>query len=341
MDELPDQLSRAIGDAEVIDTIDIGGGDTIVITPETTYVYRSDGLIRDETVEAFGHAVNRLSLRSKRRKSAIQLEGIDSEESFTVPSKIVDDVVEGMVQGILLTNEIIDADEAVLSLFRFSELTLVVTEQRLFEHIGNAVWDDDADTVEYADLTGLDFERGSVATQVVLETNDRRRRVKVPNEQAGAVRRAIQNAVFDFHGVESLEEFEATRPDPSDEEDSAAEVEADTNARNEKSGFVDSGDESSADSADDFVSAGWTPPAENSSSSTPADQELSSSQTSEDGFARSASSQESTAQQHHVELDSLSQQVETLSRQVQRQTDLIESQQELIEQLVDELRRGR
>lgn len=340
MDELPDQLSRAIGDAEVIDTIDIGGGDTIVITPETTYVYRSDGLIRDESVETFSHAVDRLSLRSKRRKSSIQLEAIDSEESFTVPSKIVDDVVEGMVQGILLTNEIID-DDAVLSLFRFSELTLVVTEQRLFEHIGNAVWDDDADTVEYADLTGLDFERGSVATQVVLETKDRRRRVKVPNEQAGAVRRAIQNAVFDFHGVESLEEFEATRPEPSTEEDSAAEADADTDARNEKSGFVDSSDESSADSADNFVSAGWTPPAENSSSSTPANQEPSSSQTSDDGFARSASSQETTTQQNHVELDSLSQQVETLSQQVQRQTDLIESQQELIEQLVAELRRGR
>ena len=336
MDELPDLLARAVGDATVIDTIEIGGGDTIVITHEKTYVYRSDGLLKDESVETFEHAIERLSMRTKRRKHSIHLETMDSEDEFTVPAKIIDEVLEAMVEGVLLTNGTIEPDEELLSLFRFSELTLVVTDRRLFQHIGSAVWDDDFEAIEYDELSGLDFERGSVATQVILETHDRRRRVKVPNEHAGTVRRVIQDAVFAFHDIDSLQELRTEDDDADSETDEATDSVSDDRA--ETAAPTDGDNGTSPDADDSFVSAGWSPADVSDVSGGDDDkpQQRSITASSED-----VSGNIETAPSDQEAVTALSERVETLSQQVERQTELIESQQELIEQLVDELRRGR
>jgi hypothetical protein len=336
MDALPDLLARAVGDATVIDTIEIGGGDTIVVTHETTYVYRSDGLLKDESVETFEHAVERLSVRTKRRKHSIQFETIDSEESFTVPAKIIDDVLEAMVQGILLTNGTVDPDEELLSLFRFSELTLVITDRRLFQHIGGAVWDDDFEAVEYDELSGLDFERGSVATQVVLETHDRRRRVKVPNEHAGTVRRVVRDAVFAFRDIDSLEQLR-TEDSSDPKTDEAAESDAEDAPETAASTDADNG--ASPDPEDSFVSAGWSPPGEADASDRTDDGQPQ--QRPANAATEHVDENAGTGVSNGAEVTALSERVETLSQQIEQQTELIESQQELIEQLVDELRRGR
>lgn len=343
MDALPDLLSEAVGDGTVIDTVDIGGGDTIAVTHGATYVYRSEGLLKDESVESFGHDVERLSVQTKRRKSSIRLESIDAEESFTVPSKIATQVIAALLEGILRTNETISSDEAVVAQFRFSELTLVITDTRLFEHVGSAVWDGEFEAVEYADLSGLDFERGSVATQVVLETDSRRRRVKVPNEHAGSVKRDIQDAVFGFYGVSSLEELRAEIADPDADEEEAessesAELESDSESRTEI------GADDASEVEDSFVSAGWSSAAGDdnggSTSSVEADgQRVSAASRSKRESPEDADG--STNNASKAEIEALSKRVETLSQQVESQTELIESQGDLIAQLVDELRRGR
>jgi len=342
MDQLPDLLSEAVGDSTVIDTIDIGGGDTVAVTTETTYLYRSEGLLKDESVESFEHAVERLSVRTKRRKSSIRLETIDTEASFTVPSDIADQIIEAMMRGVLLTNGVVDPDEEVTALFRFSELTVVVTDRRLFEHVGGAVWDDDFETVEYGDLSGLDFERGSVATQVVLETRERRRRVKVPNEHSGTVRRIIQDAVFGFHDVESIdalrakiapEEEDEPMGDPPDGPTGAGGVESDSNGAETAS---------ASDDRDEFVSAGWSPSADS-------DRTASSSRGGSDRAESAKSTRNSgpptdrndAVADRDTEIAELTERVDALGERIDRQTELLEGQQELIEQLVDELRRGR
>jgi len=58
---------------------------------------------------------------------------------------------------------------------------------------------------DYDDVTGLHFEDGSVATAVVIEAAGRPERIKAPNEQAGVVRRTIQEALFDYYEVDSLD----------------------------------------------------------------------------------------------------------------------------------------
>lgn len=347
MSELPDLLSEAIGDEAIIDTVDIGGGDAIAVTPEQTHLYRSEGLLRDESIETFEHAVERLSIRTKRRKSSIKLKTMAGETSFTVPSDISDSVVESMIEGILLTTGAITPDEELSALFRFSELTVVVTDRRLFEHVGNAVWDGDFETVQYADLTGLDFEHGSVATQVVLKTEDRRRRVKVPNEHAGTVRQRIQAAVLAFHDVTSLEAFRAKHAESEHEEGGnshpAEGTGADTGGT-EQSGTNGAGADGGRGSTDgrSAVTTGRSLPADQDPSEAVYRRDAGT-DTATDGDSKPQSTADSdgTMTDRTDEIDALSEQVDALSEQVERQTELIESQQDLLEQLVDELRLGR
>ncbi|CCQ36208.1 uncharacterized protein Nmlp_2036 [Natronomonas moolapensis 8.8.11] len=340
MSELPDLLSETIGDAAIIDTVDVGGGDAITVTPERTHLYRSEGLLRDESVETFEHAVERLSVRTKRRKSSIELVTMESQTSFTVPSDVADSVVEAMMEGILLTTGAVTPEEELSALFRFSELTVVVTDRRLFEHVGSAVWDGEFETVEYAELTGLDFERGSVATQVVLETEDRRRRVKVPNEHAGTVRQRIEAAVLAFHDVASIEAFRAKHAEPEQGDGRANRSAAAIGdaERTEANGADAEGDRDPTDGRS----------AVSTSRSLPADQDPSGAvyrRDAETDAAREDPKTQSTADDRGTnptdEIDALSERVEALSEQVERQTELIETQQDLLERLVDELRRGR
>lgn len=342
MDALPELLSEAVDGGAVIDTIEIGGGDTIAVTHGATYVYRSEGLLKDESVEQFDHAVDRLSVQTGRRKSSVLLESIDDEASFSVPSKIEERLISALLEGILRTEGTIEPDENVLAQFRFSELTLVITDARLFEHVGGAVWDGEFEVVEYADLSELDFERGSVATQVVLETDSRRRRVKVPNEHAGSVKRDIQDAVFAFYGVASLEELrrEIADPDPDDGVESTEDSILDADPNGETN--VDGTSEDASDSTDDFVSAGWSSAAEQDTVSNDepktrpvAAEAKAERKRPEDGNGSTADAP------NRSEIEALSTRIDELAAQIDTQTELIESQGELIEQLVDELRRGR
>jgi hypothetical protein len=335
MDQRPDLLSEAVGDAAVLDTVDLGGGDAVVVTRGTTHVYRSDGLLKDESVEQFDHDIDRLSVRTKRSKSSIQLERIDGEESFTVPSKVVDEVLEAMVEGVLLTTDVLAAAENVLAMFRFSELTLVVTDRRLFKHVGSAVWDGDFEAVAYADLSGLDFERGEFGTQVILETPDRRQRVKVPNEHAGTVRREVQDVVCDFHGVASMAELEAELEALAEEAPESGVVPADNGVEASESTELNEGSDSDPEPEDSFVSAGWSPPADQDDSADASGGDTSTDSEDSDGIS------DGDIKSGHSEIDALSDRVDALAERIDQQTELIESQQALIEQLVDELRRGR
>jgi hypothetical protein len=338
MDERPDLLSEAVGDAAVLGTVDLGGGDAVVVTRGTTHVYRSDGLLKDESIEQFDHDIDRLSIRTKRNKSSITLARLDGEESFTVPAKVLDQILEAMVEGVLLTNDVLAADEDVLAMFRFSELTLVVTDRRLFKHVGGAVWDGDFEVIAYADLSGLDFERGDFGTQVILETNDRRQRVKVPNEHAGTVRREIQDVVCDFHGVASMAELEEKLEESAEDASESSVAPADNGV--ETTTDPEERSDPEPDAEDSFVSAGWSPATGQGDS---IDASGGGTSPSQHSATREDSNRipDDEREPQNPELDALSDRVDALAERIDRQTELIESQQELIEQLVDELRRGR
>ncbi|EMA58252.1 hypothetical protein C469_13620 [Halorubrum lipolyticum DSM 21995] len=219
---LPELLAGTVGDEEVVAEVPLGGADRLAVTPTRTLVYRGDGLLSDESVAEYSHDVERIAVSTGRRKAKLTLGyGLGGDETVSVPAKRVDDVLHPVLAGVLSATGVTDPGESVLRTFRFSELTLVVTSERLVKHVGSAVWDEEFEEFAYADLTDLDFEEGTVATAVVLTHGGRSERFKAPNESARAVRETLVDAVCAYHGVDSLEEFRVT---VADEDDAAADA---------------------------------------------------------------------------------------------------------------------
>jgi hypothetical protein len=336
MDELPELLVETVGGATVIETIDIGG-DALAITSTATHLYRSEGLLSEESIETFTHDVERFTVDRGRRKSSLHFVNLDDEESFTVPTKVVDPVIEAVLEGILRTTGVIDTEETVRAQFRFSELSLVVTDAQLLKHVGGAVWDDEYETFRYENLTGLDFEEGSVATQVIVEAEGRRQRVKVPNDYAGRVREEVQSAIFEYHDVSSLGGLHAAVGIDEEEEESDT-----TSALDEAQSTAEAADESADDTSDEtFVDADWSPPADQDPTGPRGDRDVAepSVDANADRDVASAATPSTEAGEHDVE--ALAARVDELTERVEYQTELLEAQQETIEQLVEELRRGR
>jgi len=128
---LPDLLSGSVGDERVVTRVSLGGDDVLVVTPTRTLVYRGDGLLSSETIEEYAHDAERLAVSTGRRKSTIVFGyGLDGEETLTIPSKRLDEVVHPILLGVLSAHGITDPDESIVRAFRFSELTLVVTDHR-------------------------------------------------------------------------------------------------------------------------------------------------------------------------------------------------------------------
>jgi hypothetical protein len=202
----------------------------------------------------------------------------------------------------------------------------------------------------HAVLAALDLEDdlGSVATQVVLEIQGRQHRVKVPNEQAGRVRRAVQSAVFEHHSVSSLgglrEKIAVEEPESGSEPDEAV-----------PGAVSDPVPETDSETDDDSGGVDWSPPADQDvtgprgrptdpeadapSAAAVGDRTAGRATGAGDNEGEDASGADAGAGSGSVE--SLEARIDDLEAQLERQNDLLESQGETIEQLVEELRRGR
>lgn len=212
--ELPELVRQELNGESVGAQVALGGDDAVFVTPTRTLVYRSEGLLSDESVAAYDHGIERLTLATGRRKATFTLTYIDAEESFSVPAGTASDVLTPLLGGVLRQKGIIDEDERLRSANRFSELTLVVTDARVLKHVGGAVWDDDYEEYPFAEATDFDTEEGSVATQLVIETDGRPQRVKVPNDEAPAITHAVQSALLAYHGIDSIAELRAEKEEP-------------------------------------------------------------------------------------------------------------------------------
>ncbi|WP_144797363.1 DUF7115 domain-containing protein [Halorubrum depositum] len=222
---LPDLLAETVGDEDAVAEVSLGGDDRLAVTPTRTLVYRGDGLLSDESVAEYSHDVERIAVSTGRRKAKLTLGyGLDGDETLSLPAKRADEALHPILAGVLSATGVTDPGESVLRTFRFSELTLVVTSDRLVKHVGSAVWDDEFEEFPFADLTDLDFEEGTVATAVVLAHGGRSERFKAPNESARALRETLVDAVCAYHGVDSLEEFRVT---VADDEEPQADADAD------------------------------------------------------------------------------------------------------------------
>jgi hypothetical protein len=310
--DVPDLVAGELNGESVLASVGIGGDDGVFVTPERTLVYRGDGLLSDESVAAHAHGFDRLELSDGRRRTKFKLHYYDRDESFAVGSNYSQEVFRAVLSAHLRATGALADDEQVRGVYRFSDLTLVVGTQRVLKHVGGAVWSEESETHPYADLTRLEFEEGGHAMQVVIAVQGRPERIKVPNDRAGEVRRAITEAACAFHEVDSLGALnEAVAPEEPEE--------------GPEPDYADSGIDSLIDDDDTGAEASVLPSDEDTSAS----DDTAADDGTESGGLVSATDQE------------LLSRVEDLEAKVDRQTELIEDQQETIEQLVEELRRGR
>jgi hypothetical protein len=360
--EIPDLVRQAVGDEEIEVGVNLGDEDVVCLTPMRTLLYRADGLLSDEKVEEYPHEVERLDVKEGRRKTKFTIEYVDGPRSFSVPTNRDQQVLELLMTGILRAADVAAPDESVAGVFRFSEMALFVTEARVVKHIGAAVWTDDFEVYPFEDLTGLSYEEGSVATEVILEVDGRPNRVKTPNEDARKVQQVLEDALFSAYGVSSLDNLNDRigQDDPEDadgsddggtdagaggglelgegidplvtgEDDEPVEpADIDTPA----TGETDAGGGGGSDTAtaDDGADAADESDATGASESDGEETETSGA-ASDDGTAAGPAGA--------AELEAVEAQLGELTTAVKRQNQLLKKQQDTIKQLIEELREGR
>lgn len=206
----PEIVQSDLGGETVVARIDLGGEDELYVTPTRTLLYRAEGLLSDESVEEFSHGAERITVSQGRRKAKVTLDyGLDGEQTLSLPTSRLERALQPIVEGVLRHNGVLDADESVAQLFRFKELTIVVAGERVVRHIGSELWDQEFESYHYSDVTDLTFEDGNVNTSVVLTVDGQRERFKTPNEDARAVRSALESTLLSYWDVDSIEELRA------------------------------------------------------------------------------------------------------------------------------------
>ncbi|MFB6156206.1 MAG: hypothetical protein ABEJ22_09945 [Haloferacaceae archaeon] len=333
----PAIVQSALGDEPVAARVSLGGEDELFVTPTRTLIYRAEGLLSDEAIEEYRHDTERIEVSEGRRKAKVTLDyGLDGEKTISLPAKKLERALHPILAGVLNAAGVTEPGETVTETFRFSELTLVVTSERLVKHIGEPVWDEDYVEFPYEDVTDLTFEEGNVATSVVLTLDGRQERFKTPNDSSRAVREALQSALLSYYDVESLAELRAVRAD--DEDESAADEEEEVFGDGPEplgANPIDlSGEEASGEASE---AAGDTPggtPANGREPVVETDRSAQAETGFEDSGFQAASSVADDGGEIAAELAALREQVEEQNRRIRRQ-------EELVEKLITELRQGR
>ena len=330
--EIPDLVRQELGDEAVQSGVSLGDDDLVCFTPTRALVYRGEGLLSDEKIETYPLGFERLGLSEGRRKATFSFTYVDEKRELSVPLARVDPLLQQFLEGTLHVASAVDDQESVAGVFRFSELTLVVTEGHLLKHVGNATWDGDYERFSFEDLTGLQFEPGSVATAIVVAFGDRPERIKAPNEQAPSVRKTLEETLFAFHDVDSLDALnEKVGPEEAEESDAAAGLGL-------ESGIdpLVSDDDSPAESGETAATAG----------SGRAESADSGEQHSEGGsqtasLGPSVDTVSAESESLAEDLAALEAQIEALTAAVEQQSEQLQRQEQTIEQLIAELRQGR
>jgi|GEM_PF-228776 len=205
--DIPDLVEGALEGEEIQAGVSLGDEDAVCLTPTRTLVYRGEGLLSDEAVEQYSHDIEQLAVSEGRRKTKFTMQYIDGTQSFTVPANRGEKVLELFLEGVLKLDGVIEPRESLAGVYRFSELTLIIAEGRLIKHIGSQVWSEDYEVYAYDDVTGLEFERASVATSIALSVAGRPQRIKVPNDKAPVVRQTLEQALFAYYDVGNVDEL--------------------------------------------------------------------------------------------------------------------------------------
>ncbi|MFU8869312.1 hypothetical protein [Natronococcus sp.] len=323
---VPVIVRSALGDEEVRTRVSLGGDDELFVADSSSIVYRAEGLLTDESIEELTYDADRLTVSEGRRKTSLTLEyPLSDTAEVTVPASKTDDVLRPVLAGVLRTNGVIDSDESLIEVYRFSELTLILTEKRLIEHVGAAVWDEGSEAYHFRNVTNLSFEDGDVATRIVLEVDGRPQRIKAPNDAADDLRERLKRALVDYYERTTGTALEE-EPDPLEESEERSDERAGGSGQSPRRAVRS--EPTRADGQRAAVES--RPPMAGTVDGAPADA------TQDVARAAAAGSVGDDAANQEV-LERL----EALEDAVERQNERLEAQQQTIERLIGELRQGR
>lgn len=216
--QLPGIVASELGDEEVAAEVALGGDDRLFVTPTRTLVYRAGGVLSEESVATYPHDAERLTVSEGRRKATVTFEyAVEDDRDLSVPTGRLEDALQPVLAAVMQESGATAPGERVHRVFSFSELTLVVTDERLFKHVGAVLWDADHETIDFDAVTGLSYEEGSVATGIVLTVDGRVERLKTPNDRLAEVRDHLESALLGARDADSL----ADLGDEEDDEDAA------------------------------------------------------------------------------------------------------------------------
>jgi hypothetical protein len=366
--EIPHLVREHLGGEAIESTVNLGDEDVVCVTPTRALVYRGEGLLSDESVQTYSLDVEQLDISQGRRKTKFIFEYVDGTDTFTVPASRSETLLTLLLQGAFRVAGVIDEEESVAGVFEFSELTLVVTDSRLVKHVGATLWDEDFESFHYDDVSGLAFEEGSVATQIVITVDGRPQRIKAPSEEAPQVKQTLVQTMCAYYDVGSLEALQETLSAAEDVDGGSADASAASNDIGLDEGIsplvggdADADSEAPDQPAETDARAGEEQRQQRTTETR--SENTGQSAAGAAGESRSGGGDGSGTRQTAREIaasgtaadgvdaedvEAIKEQLSTLTAAVKRQNELLERHEqrlgthdERIEQLIDELRRGR
>ena len=356
--EIPELIKHRLGDETIESAVSLGDEDLICFTPTRALLYRGEGLIGDESIDVYDSNVERLSVSEGRRKTGFVLAYVDREEKFSVSRDRGDAVMQRLLQSVLRTADVIEPEESVTDVYRFSELTVVITDGRLVKHVGAYVWDGDYEEHPFEDVTGLDFEDGSVATQIVVELRGRPQRFKAPNDQAKLLERSLTDALSEYYEVGSLPALNDALADNleedavEDQQPVASDIELDDSISPLVGDDGDEEEELDTDAIRGIGKSSADPAADDEDDSTGDGSDDAEDDTAAEATEGAATAQAATEEASEQageaagsggvdpeDVEAIQTQLTNLTTAVERQNELLKEQHETIRTLIDELQR--
>ena len=212
--DIPSLLSDSIKEGEkIVSRVLIASGTHMVTTTERVFIHREEGIINNEIFEEYSLGVDQISVFSDRRKARIVLNyGLEGTREFSVYAKYYDRIVDPLVRGVIKATRVVEPGELIRQVYRYGQLTIVLTDKQFLKHIGVALWSRDYESYQYEDIARIDIEKGGASAEILIEYKGRMHRIKTDKERARLVCVQARNGLALYRGFKDYQEYEKMIP---------------------------------------------------------------------------------------------------------------------------------
>lgn len=202
---LPGGVSMLVDEDELINRIELDDRRTLFVTPSRAIAYRERSMLTEESVESYPTDLERLTLEEGKRQVTVTFEYPDeADRTLDLPKSSMAAALKALLASVIRATDVLEADEDIEELYRFNELTVVLTDRRLIKHVGHALWGETHEAIDYEIIRDLHTEEGQVSTGVIIETTGATERFKLPKDSADRFIAQIEDAVCAYHDVAAL-----------------------------------------------------------------------------------------------------------------------------------------